>query len=164
MTAHSVLSTTIERPSAVVFDAVHDYSRRLEWDTLLRGAYTEGDLPPGIGVVAVCSARWHLSGLTFATRYVTFRRPDLAAVTLVRPSFVFAVWSASIRHRDLPATTGAPASSEVSYTQTLRCRPRWLSRPLEYVAIGMFRRETRRRLRALKQYLEDPARVHAPGG
>lgn len=154
MTAHSVVSITIERPSSVVFDAVHDYHHRLAWDTLLRRAYTLGDEPPGKGVVSVCAAKWHLGGLSFATRYVSFSRPALAAVTLVQPYFVFDVWSASIRHKDVPTDDGQDSSSELVYTMTLRCRPRWVARPMEAVAIRMFRRETARRLIALKKHLE----------
>ncbi len=156
MSAHSVISITIGQPSTIVFDAVHDYHRRLEWDTLLRRAYTIDDAPPGKGVVSVCAAKWHLGGLVFATRYVSFSRPTLAAVTLVRPYFIFDMWSASIRHKDLPATGGGPAASELVYTLTLRCRPGWLARPLEAVAIRLFSRETSRRLTALRDFLGDP--------
>ena len=154
MSAHSVISITIGQPSEVVFDAVHDYHRRLEWDTLLRRAYTIDDEPLGKGVVSVCAAKWHLGGLVFATRYVSYSRPKLAAVTLVRPYFIFDMWSASIRHKDLPATGGGPAASELVYTLTLRCRPGWLARPLEAVAIRLFSRETSRRLAALRDYLD----------
>ncbi|HSP39655.1 MAG TPA: hypothetical protein VLR26_18095 [Frankiaceae bacterium] len=88
------------------FDLIHDYHRRLEWDTLLREAYTIDDAAPDVGVEAVCTARRRLGGFSFRTRYVTFRRPDLAAVVLVgRPPF-FEKWAASIRHvpiADAPA-------------------------------------------------------------
>ena len=33
-----------------MFDLVDDYPRRLEWDTLLRRAYTVGDAPPDVGL------------------------------------------------------------------------------------------------------------------
>ena len=38
------------------FDLIHDYARRLSWDTMLRSAYIDGG-PPGKGAVAVCTAR-----------------------------------------------------------------------------------------------------------
>jgi hypothetical protein len=155
MTAHSVVEVTIERPSEVVFDLVHDYARRLQWDTLLRRAETIGDEPAGKDVVAVCAARWRLGGLVFATRYVSFDRPRVAAVTLVEPYLVFAMWSASIRHKDLPDASSSPAQrSLVTYTMSFRCRPRWLAPVLEPVALQAFRLETRRRLTALKRHLE----------
>lgn len=149
MSVHVVVSLTIAAPAAEVFDTVHDYHVRLQWDTLLRGAYTVDDRSPGKGVVAICSAKWHLGGFVFATRYVTFRRPTLAAVTLTKPYFIFENWSASIRHSDV-----AEQRSEVVYTLSMRCRPALLARPLEAVAGALFRIETQRRLRALKRYLE----------
>ncbi|MBP7971710.1 MAG: SRPBCC family protein [Candidatus Nanopelagicales bacterium] len=154
MTAHLVESITIAKPALTVFDTVHDYRIRTQWDTLLRRAYTVGGARPARDVVTTCVAHWYLGGLAFTTRYVTFNRPNLAAVTLVTPYFIFQNWSASIRHRDRPIAGSAAPSSELVYTLTLRCRPAALARPLEFVAIRLFRTETRRRLRALKRYLE----------
>lgn len=110
----------------------------------LRRAYTVGDAPPGPGVEAVCQARRSLGGLTFRTRYVTFRRPELAAVTLVEPAPLFASWAASIRHVPLDSSR-----HEIAYTLTFRCRPAPLAPVIERVALLAFRWETRRRLRAL---------------
>lgn len=154
MTAHLVETITIARSSETVFDTVHNYRIRTQWDTLLRRAYTVGGARPDRDVVTVCVAHWYLGGLKFSTRYVTFNRPRLAAVTLLRPYFVFQNWSASIRHRDLPIAEPGKPSSELVYTLTLKCRPAGLARPLEFIAIRLFRTETRRRLKALKQYLE----------
>jgi hypothetical protein len=39
--AHSEISEVIPAPSSAVFDLLHDYKRRLEWDTLLQAAYLE---------------------------------------------------------------------------------------------------------------------------
>ncbi|MEI8082560.1 MAG: SRPBCC family protein [Actinomycetes bacterium] len=162
MSAHTVVSITIDQPSGVVFDTVHDYHRRFEWDTMLRTARTIDDATPAKDVVAVCAAKWQFGGLVFATRYVTFRRPTVAAVVLVRPYFVFDRWAASIRHRDLPATGGSGPRSELTYTLTFGCRPRWLAGPLEATAVRLFRRETRRRLVALKRYVEASADLPSP--
>lgn len=90
MTAHAVVRQVVPAGVEPTFDLVHDYPRRLTWDTLLRRAYTVGGAEPARGVEAVCSARWRLGGLTFRTRYVTFRRPELAAVVLVGSPPLFA--------------------------------------------------------------------------
>lgn len=148
MSAHAVVRQEVPAGVDETFELIHDYPQRLAWDTLLRSAYTVGDVAPGEGVEAVCSARWRLGGLSFRTRYVTFRRPQLAAVVLVNRPVLFATWAASIRHRELTADR-----SEVVYTLTFTCRPRALSRLVEPVALGAFRWETRRRLRALAAYL-----------
>jgi len=152
VTAHAVIRQIVPVGVEAAFDLVHDYPRRLEWDTLLRRAYTVGDAAPGPGVEAVCSARWSLGGPSFRTRYVTFRRPQLAAVTLLNRPPLFESWAASIRHHALdPPDAGR---SEVVYTLTFTCRPRRAARVLETVALAAFRWETRRRLRALAAYLQ----------
>lgn len=143
MTAHAVVRQVVPATCEQAFDLVHDYGRRLEWDTLLRSAQTVGGVPPGPGVEAVCRARWGLGGLAFRTRYVTYRRPELAAVVLVGRPPLFGSWAASIRHRPLPV------GSELVYTLTFTCRPRLL----EPLALAAFRWETRRRLRALAAHL-----------
>ena len=154
--AHAVIAITIDATAEQVFDVVHDYEIRTDWDTLLRSARMEGNRVPEQGAGAVCAARWYLGGLVFRTRYVTFNRPVVAAVTLVKPYFIFENWSASIRHREVAArgTNSADGASEVIYTLNLRCRPTRFARPLEVVAMKAFELETRRRLRALKRYIE----------
>jgi hypothetical protein len=53
--AHGEVSEIIPALSEVVFDLIHDYRRRLEWDTLLRAAYLdEGCSVTGKGVTSVC--------------------------------------------------------------------------------------------------------------
>ncbi len=131
-----------------VFALVHDYDRRLEWDTLLRAAELEDARQPGVGAVAVCTSRRLLGGYAFRTRYVTFRPPHLAAVTLVDQAPFFSRWSASIRHRPLP-----DGRSEAVYTMTFTCRPAFARRLIEPVALAAFRLETSRRLRALSAFL-----------
>jgi len=148
MTAHAVVTQRLPAPAEAVFDLVHDYPRRLEWDTLLRSAHTVDDAPPGKGVEAVCAARWSLGGFAFRTRYVTYDRPRLAAVVLTRPVLVFRTWAASIRH-----TKREGGTSEVTYTLTFTCRPRLLAPLVEPVARWAFRAETAARLRALSAHL-----------
>lgn len=148
VTAHAVVRQIVPAGVAATFDLVHNYRRRLEWDTLLRSATTVDDVDAGPGIETVCSARWRLGGLSFRTRYVTFERPSVAAVVLVGSPPLFASWAASIRHRPLPS-----GHSEVVYTLTFTCRPRVLAPLIEPLALAAFRWETRRRLRALAAHL-----------
>lgn len=151
MSAHAVIRQVVPASREDTFDLLHDYPRRLTWDTLLRRAYVVGGAPPGPGVEAVCQARWHLGGLSFRTRYVTFRRPELAAVQLVGRAPFFRSWAASIRHIPLDGRR-----NEVVYTLTFRCRPTLLAPLVERVVLAAFRWETRRRLRALARALGPP--------
>ena len=121
------------------FDLLHDYDRRLSWDTLLRAARVEST-PIQPGTVGVCTAKRRLGGYSFRFRYVTVRRPTLAAVVLTsRPPF-FTTWAASIRHEPI-----GDRRSNCVYTMTFQCHPR----VIEPLVRTMFRRETRRRLSAL---------------
>lgn len=139
------VSEEIPAPCEAVFDLVHDYGRRLTWDTLLRAAYMEGGAAPATGEVAVCSGRWLVGGLTLRTVYVSFRRGKVAAVKMINAPPFFRTWAASIRHEAL-----GPAASRVIYTWNFKARPALL----EPLLAWFFRWETRRRLRALKAHFE----------
>lgn len=131
--------------SAAVFALLHDYSRRLEWDTLLSAAYLDdGHAAAARNATSVCVGRWYLGRIALKTEYVTFDPPRLAAVKMInRPPF-FETWAASIHHEDLDGD-----SSRVTYTWTFSARPRWLRWLLEPVMNRRFQVETQRRLKAL---------------
>src|SRR6185503_18572144 len=102
--AHSEISEVIPAPSSAVFDLLHDYTRRLEWDTLLQAAYLDdGANVAAKGVTSVCVGRKSLGGIALKTVYVTFERPTLAAVRMVNAPSLFESWAASIRHEDVSA-------------------------------------------------------------
>jgi hypothetical protein len=42
---HARVSEELPASCEAAFDLVHDYRRRLQWDTLLARAYVEGDVP-----------------------------------------------------------------------------------------------------------------------
>jgi len=131
-----------------VFRLLHDYDRRLEWDTLLQDArlcdnWTEAKLH----ATSVCTGRWYLGGIALKTKYVSFNPPHVAAVKLCnRPPF-FNKFAATIRHRDL----GNGASS-VEYKYNFTARPSWLRWLLHPPMAALFRWETRKRLRALRHF------------
>jgi hypothetical protein len=142
------VSAIIPASCEAVFDVLHDYPRRLAWDTLLRKAYLEPEFPVAAkGAISVCAGRWRLGGIALRTRYVSFERGKVAAVEMLnRPPF-FGTWAASIRHRAVGAS-----ASEVTYTFHFRARPSWLAWLLEPIMLRVFAWETRKRLRALAAY------------
>ena len=148
---HGSVTETIPAPSTDVFRLVHDYDRRLEWDTLLQDArlcenWTEAQLH----AASVCTGRWYLGGIALKTEYVSFNPPDVAAVRMLnRPPF-FETFAATIRHRDL-----IDGSSFVEYKYNFTARPSWLRWLLHPVMAAVFRWETRKRLRALRQFFSD---------
>jgi hypothetical protein len=144
--AHGEVSQIIDAPAGAVFDLLHNYDRRLEWDTLLSAAYlTDGSSRAELGASTVCVGRISLGRMALKTRYIAFERPRLAAVKLVGRSLLFASWAASIRHVELPH-----GQSQVAYTWTFQVRPRWLAWLIEPIVQRVFRWETRQRLAALE--------------
>lgn len=156
--AHGRVTATISAPSTAVFDLLHDYGRRLEWDTLLRAAYLDdGFVQAERGATAVCVGRRSLGGFALKTVYVTFERPKLAAVRVINQPPFFDTWAASIRHEDL-----GPDRSRVTYTFNFTAKPRWLRPVLEPIMARVFAWETRRRLRALAAYCRASGVTPAP--
>jgi hypothetical protein len=156
--AHGEISELLPAPSTVVFDLLHDYRRRLEWDTLLRAAYLEGDHDcAGKGVTSVCVGRRSLGGIALRTIYVTFERPTLAAVKMVNAPLFFGTWAASIHHQDLSAH-----ESQVTYKFHFSPKPLFLRVILEPVMKTIFIWETKKRLRALRAYLARTYKAGSP--
>ena len=142
----------IAASSAEVFALLHDYSRRLEWDTLLSAAYLEQPAEKAeLGATSVCVGKRHLGGIAIRTRYVAFRPPQLAAVEMLNQPLFFASFAASIRHQDL-----GPARSSVTYRWTFAAKPRVLRFVLHPVMQLVFRLETKKRLAALKRFFVSP--------
>jgi ribosome-associated toxin RatA of RatAB toxin-antitoxin module len=127
----------------VLFDLTQDYSHRLDWDPFLKEARLLGGAEaPGVGVRARCVAR---NGIGMETRYVSFNPPGACAVEMTRGPWFFRSFSGSWRFDRV-----GPARTRVSFTYSLVGRPGFLTGLLRLI----FARETRRRLVALKRYVE----------
>ena len=148
--AHAEISEVIPASSSAVFDVVHDYTRRLKWDTLLQAAYLEdGARAAAKGVTAVCVGRKSLGSIALKTVYVTFERPRVAAVKMVNAPMLFKSWAASILHEDISAE-----ESRLTYKFHFTVRPGFLRFVLEPLMQRLFAWETRKRLRALKAFFD----------
>lgn len=142
------VSETIPATSAEVFRLLHDYNRRLEWDTLLQDArLCENWTVAQLHATSICTGRWYLGGLALRTEYVSFDSPNVAAVKMLnRPPF-FDAFAATIRHRDLN-----DGSSSIEYKYNFIARPMCLRWMLHPIMDTIFRWETRKRLRALRRF------------
>jgi hypothetical protein len=146
--AHGQVSEIIPAPSHAVFDLVHDYTRRLEWDTLLQAAYLDdGAAAAGEGITSVCVGRRSLGSIALKTVYVSFDRPKLAAVKMVNAPVFFRTWAASIRHEDI-----SDQESRITYRFHFVTKPPILRFILDPIMERIFRWETRKRLQALKTF------------
>jgi hypothetical protein len=147
--AHGEISEILPAPSEVVFDLLHDYERRLEWDTLLSAAYLEdGCKAAAKGVTSVCVGRRSLGGIAIRTVYVSFQRPKLAAVKMLNSPVFFASWAASIHHEDIKEN-----ESRITYKFHFTSKPAFLRFVMEPFMVRVFAWETRKRLRALRAFL-----------
>ncbi len=139
---------------ADVFRLVHDYDRRLEWDTLLQSAALTEGAKAGLHAIAVCKGRFWLGGIEIESEYVSFREPDVAAVKMVNRAPFFDSFAATIRHTDL-----GNGWSQVEYIYQFSSRPSWLRWLLHPVMHSVLRWETRRRLRSLRKYFANEWQV-----
>jgi hypothetical protein len=134
--------------STRVFALLHDYDRRLEWDTLLREARIISDHPRAMkGAVSLCVGKPMFGLIGIATRYLTFNPGVVAAVQMVNTPPFFADFAATIRHED------TADGSLISYKFHFSAKPRWLRWILEPIMLRRLRSETERRLDALATFL-----------
>lgn len=145
-----MLSIEIDAPGDAVFDVVHDYGCRLEWDTMLREArLLGGATAAGTGVRSVCVGTWRSAFLALETEYIRFEPGRVAAVKLTnRPPF-FEQFAATIRHE-----TVSEVRSRTTYIYSFRARPRFLAPLLEPIMNALLRREIQKRLRSLRDFIE----------
>ena len=143
-------SIEINASCADVFELVHDYARRLEWDSMLSQAVLlHGARAAGLGVRSRCTGTWKSGFLALETEYIQFHPGQISAVRLTnRPPF-FEHFAATIRHEALDG-----GRSRTTYLYTFNARPRVLAPLLEPIMQLMMRREIAQRLRALRSFLE----------
>ncbi len=143
-----MVTIEVQAPPEPVFDLVHDYSRRLEWDSMLSEARLMGGATAaGVGVRSLCVGTWRSAFLPMETEYVSFRRGHVAAVRLTnRPPF-FERFAATIRHKQIDAQR-----SQVTYLYNFKTRPTALAWLLTPIISWLMAREVRSRLESLRHH------------
>ncbi len=142
------IKETIPASAAEVFDLLHDYERRLEWDTLLQKAYLEDDFPESCkGAISVCQGRAIFGGFALRTQYVTFERGKVAAVKMLNQPPFFDTFAASIRHSDIGENR-----SDIVYKVNFTAKPKFLRWILHPIMNAVFVWETKKRLAGLKEF------------
>lgn len=144
------LSVEINAPTSVVFDVIHDYGCRLEWDSMLREArLLDGMTAAGIGVRSRCVGTWRSAFLALETEYIRFEPGRAAAVKLTNQPPFFEQFAATIKHEAL-----RDGRSRTTYIYFFRAAPRFLAPLLEPVMNVMLKQEVRKRLHSLRVYVE----------
>ena len=140
-------SILIAAEPAALFRLSQDYRRRLEWDPFLRSASLVGDArEAGVGVRALCVDR---NGTAMETEYVSFNPPRAAAIKMTSGPWFIEDFAGSWRFEEVE-----PGQTRVGFHYSLHARPRWLSWLITPILARVFARDTRRRLRALKEAIE----------
>jgi len=130
-----------------VFALLHDYDRRLEWDTLLKEArLTRGSVIAEKGATSLCVGKPMFGIVGVETRYIAFKEGEMAAVELINKPPFFAEFAASIRHED------NADGSVATYKYKFAAKPRLLRRILEPIMQRRLRKETEDRLDALASF------------
>lgn len=140
----------IKASAQVVFDLVHNYDMRLEWDSMLSEAKLVAG--PGVaqtGVLSRCVGNWKCLWLPIEAVYVNFQSGKVAAVKMTNRPLFFQTFAATISHEDLPQQL-----SRVTYIYSFSSKPRWLAFLLEPIMNASLRREVKHRLRSLKKFIE----------
>lgn len=141
----------IAAPAADLFALSQDYQHRLRWDPFLREArLLDGAQSVEVGVRAWCVAH---NGLGMETVYVSYQPPTVVAVKMTRGPRIIASFSGSWRFSELLADAGQ-SRTRVVFRYQVAGNPRWLSFLLDPLLAAIFRRETQRRLLALKRAVE----------
>ena len=145
---HGQVIDVIPTPADEVFRLLHDYDRRLDWDTLLQAAYLlDNCQEAAVGVKSVCKGKRALGGIALTTEYISFRAPEVAAVRMInRPPF-FETFAATIRHE-----SQADGSSRIEYNYNFTSRPRWLRFVLDPIMNLCFKMETKKCIAALRRH------------
>ncbi len=150
-------SVVIDAGPAGLFALSQDYGRRLEWDPFLRSAELVGGAEEaGEGVRALCVAK---SGWAMETQYVSFHPPRTTAVTMTRGPWFLASFAGSWRFEEVE-----PGRTRVEFRYNLRAWPGWLSWLLTPFLARVFAKDTRARLRALKEAVEGRGLLAGAGG
>jgi hypothetical protein len=134
-----------------VFDLIHDYKRRLEWDTLLQKAYLEPEFTIARkDAISVCQGKIILGGFALRTQYITFERGKVAAIKMLNQPPFFYTFAASIRHFEIDEN-----NSEVVYQVNFTAKPKFLRPILHPIMKVIFAWETKKRLTALRKFFEE---------
>lgn len=152
------ISVDIAAPCEVVFDTIHDYPRRLSWDTMLSDArLLDGAVTADVGVRSRCTGSWANAHIAMETEYIRFERGKVAAVKLTNQPPFFENFAATIKHEPLDGHR-----SRVTYVFAFKARPRALALLLEPAMNFMLAGEVRKRLAALKDHLESDGLTPPP--
>lgn len=136
----------IDCPREQIFDLTQDYPRRLEWDPFLSKATLLGGFAePCVGAKALCVDH---HGFSMEVIYVSYKRPEVAAVKMTRGPFFLSSFAGTWRFTE--AGTGRTSVLFEYYY-----RLAWPFAILQRLVNGVFAREFAERLEALDNFVKE---------
>jgi len=130
-----------------LFDLTQDYKKRLEWDPYLTEAYLlDGAKHADLGVDSYCRNR---SGSVMISRYISFDRPNVAAVTMVKGPLILKRFSGAWNVKKL-----SEERSLLVFTYNFELKGGFIGRLFLPIAVYVFSKDMKNRLLAIKHYLE----------
>lgn len=119
----------------------------MEWDSYLSEAYLLGGASSaGIGIDSFCKST---SGVVLVSRYISYKPPVVAAVTMTQGPFILKRFSGSWRFKSL-----SPELTQVAFTYNFQTRPTWLRWLIEPAVAYAYRKDMVRRLGSFKKWAE----------
>lgn len=144
-------SIEIDASAQAVFDLIHNYDLRLQWDSMLCEAkLLDGATVAAEGTRSRCVGNWKCVWLPIESEYVSFESGKVAAVRMTNRPLFFDEFAATIRHVAINEVR-----SKVTYIYHFRSKPRWLSFLFEPIMNGSLQREVQHRLSSLKAFIEN---------
>jgi ribosome-associated toxin RatA of RatAB toxin-antitoxin module len=130
-----------------LFDLTQDYSRRLEWDPYLTEAYLcDGAERADVGIDSYCKNHF---GSVMVSRYISFNRPSVAAVTMIKGPLILKRFSGAWNVKKL-----SEARSLLVFTYSFELKGGFIGRLFLPIAAHVFSKDMQNRLLAIKHYLE----------
>lgn len=144
-------SIEINTSAVAVFELIHNYEIRLQWDSMLCEAKLLGGCREAAkGVRTRCVGNWKCLWLAIEADYLSYEKGKVAAVKMSNKPMFFADFAATIRHDDLK-----DGRSKVTYIYHFDAKPRCLAFLLEPIMKFCLNREVTHRLAALKRFAEN---------
>jgi ribosome-associated toxin RatA of RatAB toxin-antitoxin module len=139
-------SLEIDCPREQIFDLTQDYARRLEWDPFLsKAGLLDGARTPQIGAKALCVDH---HGFSMEVVYVAYKRPEVAAVKMMRGPFFVSSFAGTWRF-----TEAGNGRTLVLFEYYYRLA--WPFAILRRFVDAVFAREIAERLEALANFVKE---------
>lgn len=136
-----------------LFAMSQDYARRLAWDPFVtRIELMNGATEPDVGVDTYVET---VGGMSMVSRYISFKPPRVAAVTMMEGPRVLKSFSGGWTFRQLSAD-----ECNVTFNYNFKTNPAFLRFIMEPLAGLWYQREMRARLMRFKAWAENSENEH----